>query len=294
MRGCHQRLASEHRVQAVSATFRNILLVVLLIFGFDVMRTIMFWRVCTAGMETATSLEDGGLPTLSTLASLQEHLALYRLSSYEYLFAKEEKKAAKAKAAETLAAEIRAELKSIKALLPDSAGQNLASNLEEAVDHLDIEFQKVREMVDSDFPAAMKEMDQNIPARTQAVTAAADDLKVYGYNFAGRQANAAFGAFEWIKNYSAIFGVANTLVAFGAVVFVLLASRRSSAQLSETLAQLDGRTLEVQHANDALQTEVGEHQHAEETLRESEERFSGAFEQCSQRSGACLDRRPHD
>jgi PAS domain S-box-containing protein len=270
--------ASKQRVQAVSATFRNILLIVFLIFIFAVVRTVMFWRVCTTGMRTATSLEYEGLPTLSTLASLQEHLALYRLSSYEYLFAKEGEKTAKANAAETLATQIRTELKSIRELLPDSAGQNLASNLEDAVDRLDIEFQKVRNMVDSDFPAAMKEMDENIPARTQAVTSAADDLKAYGYDFAGRQANATFGAFEWIKDYSAIFGFANTLVAFGAVVFVLLASRRSNAELSETLARLDGRTLEVQQANDALQTEVAEHQRAEETLRDSEERFSGAFE----------------
>jgi PAS domain S-box-containing protein len=276
--GLPSAAASKQRVQAVSATFRNILLVVFLIFIFAVVETFMFWRVCNAGMGTATSLEHQGLPTLNTLASLQEHLALYRLSSYEYLFAKEGEKADKAKAAETMAAQIRAELKSIKALLTDSEGQILASNLEAAVDQLDTEFQKVRDMVDSDFSAAMKEMDQNIPARTQRVSVAADDLKAYGYDFADRQANATFSSFGWIKSYATIFGAANILVAFGAVVFVLLASRRSSAQLSETLARLDGRTLEVQQANDALQREVAEHQRAEETLRESEERFSGAFE----------------
>jgi PAS domain S-box-containing protein len=271
-------LTHEKRVQAVSATFRNILLVVFLIFIFAVVQTVILWHVCNTGMKTATSLEHEGLPTLNTLASLQEHLALYRLDSYEYLFATEGERAAKAKAAQTMANQIRAELTNIQKFLPESGGQVLASNLEVAVDDLNTEFEKVRNMVDSDFAAAMKEMDRNIPTRTQKVAVAAAALKDYGYDLSGRQASATFGSFGWIKNYAAIFGAANILVAFGAVMFVLLAARRSSAQLSETLARLDGRTRELQQANDALQTEVVEHQRAEDTLRESEERFSGAFE----------------
>jgi PAS domain S-box-containing protein len=266
------------KVQAVSAAFRNILLVVFLIFVFAVVQMLMLWHVCNAGMQTATSLEHGGLPALNALASLQEHLALYRLYSYEYLFAREDERAGKAKAAATMAAQIREELQEIKGLLPDEKGRRLASNLDGAVNDLDTEFQKVRDMVDTDFPAAMKEMDQNIPARSDNVAAAAAALKEYGYNFSSSQANAAFGSFGWIKNYASICGVANILVAFGSVLFVLLAARRSSGQLSETLARLDGRTNELQQANNALQKEVVEHLRAQETLRESEEKFSGAFE----------------
>ena len=271
-------LTREKRVQAVAATFRNIFVVVFLIFAFAVVQTITLWKVCNAGMKTATVLEHQGLPTLNTLASLQEHLALYRLTAYEYLFAREDERAEKAKAAETVAAQMRSELNTIKTLFPEAEGHELAFNLEGAVNDLDQEFHKVRSLVDSDFPAAMKEMDQNIPARTEKVSEAANQLKTYGYDFTSGQANATFGSFGWIKNNAGIFGAANILVAFGAVVFVLLASRRSSAQLSESLQRLDGRTEELQQANAALQTEVVDHQRAEETLRESEERFSGAFE----------------
>ena len=127
----------KQRLEAVSATFRNILLVVFLIFVFTVVQTFMLWRVCTAGIKTATSLENQGLSTLNTLASLQEHLAIYRLNSYEYLFAREGERAGKAKAAEEMAAQTRSELKSIQALLPEAEGRKLASNLEAAVDDLD-------------------------------------------------------------------------------------------------------------------------------------------------------------
>jgi PAS domain S-box-containing protein len=52
-------------------------------------------------------------------------------------------------------------------------------------------------------------------------------------------------------------------------------SRRKMEELEDMVAT---RTRELQQSNQALQAEVVEHQRAEETLRESEERFSGAFE----------------
>jgi PAS domain S-box-containing protein len=268
----------EHRVHAVSTAFRNILLVVFLIFLFVVVQTLILWRVCHAGMRTSTSLEQQGLPTLDTLASLQENLALYRLHSYEYLFARERQRAEKAFSANTDLTQIRKELKDVKALLPDSEGGARVSKLESAVDDLDTEYHKVHEMVDSDFGAAMKEMDQNIPLRTDNVANAARELEDYGYNRSSAEANAAFGSFNWIQEYAVIFGTVNILVAFGAVVFVILAARRSSAQLAEALASLDSRTEELELANNALHGEVLERQRAVETLRDSEERFSGAFE----------------
>jgi len=271
-------LGRELRVRAVSTAFRNILLVVCLIFLFAVVQTLVLWRVCHAGMRTSTSLEHQGLPTLNTLASLQEHLALYRLHSYEYLFAREGERVEKANAAENELAGIRTELKEIKALLPDSEGDVRVSNLESALNDLDKEYQNVQALVDTDFGAAMKEMDQNIPPKTESVANAARELKDYGYDRSTAEANATFGSFDWIQGYAVLFGTANILVAFGAVMFVILAARRSSAQLSEALACLDSRTEELEEANNALQAEVVERQRAVETLRDSEERFSDAFE----------------
>jgi PAS domain S-box-containing protein len=110
------------------------------------------------------------------------------------------------------------------------------------------------------------------------VDAAANALKEFGYQFSGVQADATFASFGSIKRTAVIFGIVNCGVAFCAFMFVLLAARRSRAQLSETLARLDRRTQELQHTNGALEMEVVKYQRAEKMLRESEERFSSAFE----------------
>ena len=237
--------AVEQGVQPLSATFRRILRVVFLIFVFAVVQMFMLWRVCNTGMKTAASLEHQGLPTLNELASLQEHLAIYRLNSYEYLFAREEEKTGKAKEVDTVATQMRTELEHIKTLLPQGEGGRLASNLEGAIDDLDTQFEKVRDLVDADFAAAMKAMDQEIPPMTDQVTGAAGALKDYVYNFSGGQANATFDSFGWIQSNAVLFGAGNLLVAFGAVVFIRLAAHRSRVQLSDTLAHLDQRTQEL-------------------------------------------------
>jgi PAS domain S-box-containing protein len=232
-------------VAPVSATFRNILRVVCLIFAFAVVQTVVLWQACNRGMRTAMSLEDQGLPTLDALASLQEHLAVYRLNSYEYLFAPEADRPRLAQAADVIAARARAEVRKIQLLVPDDAGREVATSLSAAIEELDGAFRKVRGLVDADFAAAMKAMDQEIPPRVDRVATAANALKAYGYQFSGDQANATFASFGWIKQNAVWFGAGNILVALGAVVFVRTASRRTRAKLTETLARLDERSAEL-------------------------------------------------
>ncbi len=238
-------LAREQRIRSLWATFRNILLVVFLIFVFAVVQMLVLQRVCNTGMKTAASLENQGLPTLNELASLQEQLVTFRLYSYEYLFAQEAEKTNKANAVETIAAQTRAKLQIIKTLFPKGEGQHLASDLEKAFADLNAEFQKVRNLAEADFPAAMKAMDEDIPKKIAQVATTAGHLKNYGYRFSGAKAQATFGSFGWIKTNTLMFGATNIVVAFGAVLFVLLAARRSRAQLSDTLARLDTRTQEL-------------------------------------------------
>ena len=235
----------EQSVRPVSATFRNILLVVSLLLVFAAVQMFTLWRVCQGGMKTAATLERQGLPTLDALASLQEDLAIYRLRSYEYLFAREGENAEKAKAVEAIATQMHTELQRMKLLLPEGEGRRLASNLEEAITDLDEEFRKVRDLVNRDFPSAMKAMDENIPPRTERVSAAAVKLRDHGYTVSGTEANATFGSFGWIRYNAVLFGAANILVVFGAMMFVKIAAHRSRAQLSETLDRLDERTREL-------------------------------------------------
>lgn len=246
-------LGREQSMRPLWTTFRNILLVVFLIFVCGIVQMFILWRVCNTGMKTAASLEHQGLPTLNGLALLQKDLAIYRLNAYEYLFAQEGEKAGKVKAVQDTAAQTHAELKKIEALLPDGEGRRLAFNLENAFTDLDGEFRKIQNLEDPDFAAAMKAMDQDIPPLTERVTSAANAFSAYGYQFSGEQANATFGSFGWIRTNAIIFGAANISVAFGAVLFVLSAARRSRTQLSQTMARLDERTSELAYERDLLE-----------------------------------------
>jgi PAS domain S-box-containing protein len=246
-------LGREQSMRPLWTTFRNILLVVFLIFVCGIVQMFILWRVCNTGMKTAASLEHQGLPTLNGLALLQKDLAIYRLNAYEYLFAQEGEKAGKVKAVQDTAAQTHAELKKIEALLPDGEGRRLAFNLENAFTDLDGEFRKIQNLEDPDFAAAMKAMDQDIPPLTERVTSAANAFSAYGYQFSGEQADATFGSFGWIRTNAIIFGAANISVAFGAVLFVLLAARRSRTQLSQTMARLDERTSELAYERDLLE-----------------------------------------
>jgi PAS domain-containing protein len=246
-------LAREQKGRFLAATFRNILLAVFLIFVFTVVRTYIVWKVCNTGMKNAVMLTQQGLPAFKVLASLQKNLALYRLDSYEYLFAQEAQKPGEAKAVDGLAVQMRAELEKIRILFPRGDGQQFAVNLENAVDDLDLQFQKVRKLVDADFPAAMKSMDQDIPPRAERVDSAANALKEFCYQFSGAQADATFTSFGWIKSTAVTFGVTNIVAALCVFAFVLLAARRSRAQLSETLARIDEQSQELEQQKTELQ-----------------------------------------
>lgn len=238
-------VAMEQRVRPLWTTFRNILIVVLLIFIFAVLQMIILNRVCNSGMKTAMSLKQTGLPTLNELASLQENIAIFRLYSYEYLFAREAEKGLRAKSAEAVAKQVRGELHHIKALLPETDGQRLANILEREFNDLNTEFRRVRDLVDTNFTEAMKATDEEIPPRVASVVAATTKLKEYGYRVSGGQASATFGSFGWIKNNAFMFGAANSLVALGAVIFVKMAARRSRHQISDAMGRLDERTQEL-------------------------------------------------
>ncbi len=239
-------------IRPLQATFRNILLVVFVIFICAMLQMFMLWRVCNTGMKTAASLENQGLPTLNGLASLQQHLAIYRLNAYEYLFAQQGEKAGEAKAVQDIAAQTHAELENIKTLLPEDEGRSLALNLENAFADQGAEFRKIQSLEDADFAGAMKAMDREIPPLSGRVTLAANAFSDYGYHFSSGQANATFDSFGWIKKNAIMFGTANIAVALGAVIFVRLAARRSRTQLSQTMARLDERTGELAYERDLL------------------------------------------
>ena len=76
----------------VTRGFRNIFCGAVVVFIFALLQVFLFQRICNRGMLAANKLEYQGLPNLNHLADLREQLVLFRLYSYEYLFARENKR----------------------------------------------------------------------------------------------------------------------------------------------------------------------------------------------------------
>ena len=226
-------------------TFRNILIVVVLILVFAVIQTLGLQEVCNAGMKNANSLEQQGLPYLNEMADLREQLALYRLYSYECLFAADTTRAEKQKLADAAAKLAKADLAKIQSLMPDQHGGQLVAGVDQAFSELNHAFGEVKSLMDGDFSGAMKKLDQDLPGRIQTLANNARELENFCYGLSKQQANAAFGGFKRIKANSIGFGAANIVIALGAVLFVILATKRTRAQLKVTLERLGERTREL-------------------------------------------------
>lgn len=239
--------------QMTAQGFRNILKVVVLALIFALIQMFALQRIGNEGMRVAQSLEHEGLPNLNHLALLREQLILFRLYSYEYLFARENERPRLAMAAQGAAQQVQTELAEIKKLLRDPQGQPLVLALETAFADLAREFGQVQGLVDKDFAAAMAALDRNLPAKILQVDEAREQLHRFGYEFSGGQAKAAFESFDGLNNKAVFFGLANIFVALGLVLFVLTAARRTRSQLVKALAQLNAQAQELHLQTSALE-----------------------------------------
>ena len=239
--------------QMTARGFRDILRVVVLVFVFTLVQMFGLQRVCNKGMQVAQSLEHQGLPNLNHLALLREHLILFRLYSYEYMFAREKERSRLELAAAGAEKETRADLTEIRQLLHDSQGQQLTAALETAFIELSREFDQARGLVNKDFAGAMDVLDRDIPPQIQKVDAAAEQLNEFGYQFSSVQTKATFNSFGGIKNQTVIFGVMNIVVALGLVLFVQRAAEKVRRQLAKALDQIHEQTQELRLQTSALE-----------------------------------------
>ncbi len=229
-------------------TFRNIHAVVFLLLVFAVAQMYALRQVCNQGMSTADSLANQGLPYLGQLGELEQHLALYRLYSYEYPFAHQTDRDKLTKAADRVMEQIHSELDRSASLLRTGQAQQLAENLNAALDDLAREYRMAHGLSDSDMAGAMEVMDNDVPLKLKRVTDAMAALENYGYAVSSTEADATLGGFSWILDNAVMFGSASIVVSLGAVVFVLIAARRTRTQLSVTMTRLEEQSQELAHS----------------------------------------------
>jgi methyl-accepting chemotaxis protein len=236
-------MSTVHRT-SIRSTFLIIQTLVALLLVFLAVQGVLLWRVCHQGTVATKALEQEGIPSLTLVASLKENLDLYRLHSYEMMFAQEKDRAAKAAEADALNRENLVLLGKLKALYPSGQGQQMVGAVESDLSAYTGAMEQLRAKIDKDFEGAMHTLDQEIPARVARLNESVSKFATYCDGLANESVGQTVGSFGTIKATALGFGTAG--VGFAAIVVVLVTLnsghiRRRLAGLVEKLADGSGR-----------------------------------------------------
>ena len=240
-------------------TFRIIQGVVVLLLVFLLVQGLILWQVCREGAVATRALGSEGLPSLRCLASLQENLALYRLRSFELMFAQEKDRPVKISEADALDQENRQILQQLKVIFPNNEGHERVLALDQSLTEYVKAMGKLRILIDKDFAAAMQMLDLDIPPRVKQLGESADALKEYCETFATGRAGQTVEKFGSIQKWT--LGLGSTSVAFAALatVLVTLSSLRVQRMLlklaedmSAAVGQMDDAAGQVSAASQTL------------------------------------------
>ena len=226
---------------SIARSFRVIQGVVGLLLLFLVIQSCILWRVCDQGARATTGLEQEGLPSLRLVASLQENLAIYRLHSYEIMFAQEKDRAAKIAETDAIQEKNVQTLQELNRLYPAGDGHQYVVNLQSSFDDYVKTMTAIRVQLDKDFATAMKMVDQDVPVKIQQLNNAAGAVSAYCNKVAGERTGLTVDGFKRVRQSVLGFGSASVGFAILAVVLVTLNStkvRRALSALAQTLGEV--------------------------------------------------------
>lgn len=184
-------------------------------------------------------MEQEGLPSLRHVAALQEGMALYRLAAYECLFAQEAEKAAKARKAAELRDSSLGLIAELKKLFPSGATADKVGAVETAFTDAVAAQDRVRKLVDSDFQAAMKALDSELPPRLQTLNTATAQLKDALNEVTSDRMRAAVTGFNSIQNNAVGFGIATVLLTIATAVLVTWVARQARTRIARIVGSLN-------------------------------------------------------
>jgi len=219
---------------SIKSSFRFIQVLIALLLIFLLVQGVVLWRVCQRGTQATRGLELEGLPSIRLLASLRENLAIYRLRSFEIMFAQDKDRPAKL--AETDAVHQRNEeiLNQLNQLYPVGEGHEHVVALAASLDDYVLTMSRIRATLDKDFAGAMTILDKEVPAKVTALNNAADKVKDYCTAVADERTILTVDSFSNIRQYVLWLGA--TSVAFAAFTMVLIAF--NSARVRNALSRL--------------------------------------------------------
>jgi methyl-accepting chemotaxis protein len=229
-------------------SFRNLRLVMAALLGFTLIQSGVLLHVSREGKDTIHSLDSEGLPSMRALAALQENLALFRLHSYEWLFVQDNEKPARAKRIAESQREVATQSAELAKLFPTGPLHDQVEAMSAAFARSVTAFEKVRGLVEADFPAAMKSLDSEVPATIAALHEATATLKASCYAVSAARAQNTFEAFGHIESSAFYLSPAAVVAALLAVAMVTLLARKTRLTMAAIVHKLSGSSDEVTDA----------------------------------------------
>ncbi|HTH46837.1 MAG TPA: methyl-accepting chemotaxis protein [Candidatus Limnocylindria bacterium] len=229
-------------------SFRNIRVIIVLLLGFVTVQGVVLWRVCHEGKVAISSLESEGLPSLQNVAGVQQHLALYRLNSFEALFAQDADKPAKLRLAEQERTQALDHIGQLRKILEHSHTEAEVDAVETAFQGLVTAFGQVRALVDTDFQKAMASLDKDIPAKVAALNAATEKLSATCYGVSGDRARNVVSSFTHIENSVFSLSPASVFAAALTTLLVTVLARRTRLTMGDIVDRLSGGSEDVTEA----------------------------------------------
>jgi len=255
----------KNRQISIKHSFHVIQGVVGLLLVFLTIQSVYLWRVCNQGVDTTTSLVKEGLPSLRLLATLQENLAVYRLHSYELMFAQDKDRPAKIAETDAIEQKNAQTLLELNRLYPAGEGHQYVAALQAGFDDYVKTMGTIRAKIDKDFAGAMNQLDQETPGKVKQLNEAAAAVTAYCNKVADERTGLTVAGFSNVRQSVLILGSASVGFAVLAVLLVTLNStrvRRALSLLADTLGQvthsLIGSAGQVSSASQSLAEGAGE------------------------------------
>jgi methyl-accepting chemotaxis protein len=223
---------------SIQRDFRVIQGIVGLLLIFLVVQGCVLWRVCKQGALAMQGLKNDGLPSLEHMASLQEGLAIYRLRSFELMFAQEKDRPAKSHETDAVHRKNLETLASLSQLYPDGEGQRHGVTLRRDLDDYVQTMERIRALQGKDFEAAMKLLDQEVPGKVLRLNQAAEELRTFCTNVAADRTGLTVSSFTHIRQYVLWLGSLSVLFATVAAGLVMFNSSRIRRALTGLVASL--------------------------------------------------------
>jgi methyl-accepting chemotaxis protein len=205
---------------SIKRSFRVIQGVVGLLLVFLIVQGCLLWRVCRQGTLATQALETEGLPSLRYLASLQENLAVYRLYSFELMFAQEQDRPAKSRQADAVQRKNQEIIEGLNKLFPSGQGREHVVNLRAHFNDYVQTMGRLRALVETDFAAAMKMLDQEVPAKVTRLNDAAEQVRIYCSNVANESTSLTVESFDSIRQ--SVWGLGSASIGFAALAAFLV------------------------------------------------------------------------